>query len=123
MKLLGRGISLLALLLVVVSVDVRPAAGKTEEGLASSVTIFRDTYGVPHVDAPTDAGVLYGWAYAQAEDYFWQVEDSYIMALGRYAEVQGEDGLENDLLNRTFDVVPRARAAYDLLDSEMRTLV
>ena len=62
--------------------------------LAATVVIYRDGYGVPHIDAATDAGAVFGFAYAQAEDYFWQVEDTYILALGRYSEVHGAKGLE-----------------------------
>ena len=35
------------------------------EALAASVEIIRDTYGVPHIYAPTDAGVVFGAAWAQ----------------------------------------------------------
>ena len=51
------------------------------------VTIKRDQWGVPHVYGPTDASVVFGFVYAQAEDNFWQIEDTMIQALGRYAEV------------------------------------
>jgi len=54
------------------------------------VTIYRDTYGVPHVYGPTDASVVFGFVYAQAEDDFPQIEENYIRALGRAAEVYGE---------------------------------
>jgi len=43
--------------------------------LAHSVTIHRDTYGVPHIYGSTDASVVFGLMYAQAEDNFWQLED------------------------------------------------
>ena len=36
----------------------------------------------------------FGFAYAQAEDYFWQIEDTYVASLGRYAELYGDDGVE-----------------------------
>ena len=42
--------------------------------LARDVTIYRDTYGVPHVFGRTDASTVFGFAYAQAEDNFWRVE-------------------------------------------------
>ena len=45
------------------------------EKLAQQVTIYRDPYGVPHIDGPTDESVVFGFAFAQAEDYFWQIED------------------------------------------------
>jgi penicillin amidase len=80
----------------------------TAEQLAASVTIYRDGYGTPHIDGPTDAAVLFGLAYAQAEDNFWQVEDNYILALGRYSEVHGPAGLNSDFLNRAFEIVPRS---------------
>ena len=57
--------------------------------MAHSVTIYRDTYGVPHIFGPTDASCVFGYAYAQAEDNFWQIEDSYMRALGRASEVYG----------------------------------
>src|ERR1035441_8483836 len=39
--------------------------------IARSVTIYRDTYGVPHIFGPTDASCVFGYAYAQAEENFW----------------------------------------------------
>ena len=35
--------------------------------LRSQVTIYRDTYGIPHVFGETDAATMFGFAYAQAE--------------------------------------------------------
>src|SRR5215213_5090633 len=58
--------------------------------LARTVTIYRDIYGVPHVFGRTDASTVFGFAYAQAEDNFWRVEENFISALGRSSEVYGE---------------------------------
>ena len=73
----------LAIALVVLAATplASPAARKVDETgklerLARSVTIYRDSYGVPHIYGPTDASCVFGYAYAQAEDNFWQVEDS-----------------------------------------------
>ena len=92
------------------------------ERLAAQVTIYRDSYGVAHVDGRTDEAALFGFAYSQAEDYFWQIEDNYILALGRYAEVHGSRGLNSDLLNRAFEIVPRAKASFAALDPELKSL-
>jgi acyl-homoserine lactone acylase PvdQ len=67
------------------------------ERTARDVTIYRDSYGVPHVFGPTDASVIFGFVFAQAEDNFWQIEDSYIQALGRASEIYGEKSLDADL--------------------------
>lgn len=93
------------------------------EAMASSVTIYRDAYGSPHIDGPTDESVVFGFAYCQAEDYFWQLEDSYIMGMGRYAEIHGEAGLRNDLINRAFEIPRRSREDVAKLDPESRGIV
>jgi acyl-homoserine-lactone acylase len=61
------------------------------EAIAHSVTIYRDTYGVPHIYGPTDASVVFGFVYAQAEDNFPLIEENYIRALGRASEFYGPD--------------------------------
>ena len=92
------------------------------EVLARQVTIHRDQYGVPHIFGENDESVTFGFGYAQAEDYFWQVEDVYILALGRYAEVHGPRGLNSDLLNRAFEIVPRSRLDFAALDNTSQRL-
>lgn len=91
----------------------RAENGDLTEQWAKEVMIHRDEWGVPHVDAPTDLGAVFGFAYAQAEDYFWQIEDSYLQAIGRYAEAVGERGLPADLLNRNFEIATRSIEDFD----------
>src|SRR3954470_22897652 len=95
-------------------------AGPAPRQLARSVTIYRDTYGVPHIFAKTDAGAVFGLMYAQAEDNFWQLETDYIRALGRLAEVDGESGLANDVLRRAWEVERRGREHYDHATPQLR---
>ena len=92
------------------------------ESLARSVTIYRDTHGVPHVFGRTDASTVFGFAYAQAEDNFWRVEENFILALGRASEVYGERGLDEDRLNRTLEIPRLAHEEYARLDKQMRAL-
>jgi penicillin amidase len=92
------------------------------QSLAASVVIYRDRFGVPHIDAQTDAAAIFGFAYAQAEDYFWQVEDTYIMALGRYSEVHGPKGLNSDKLNHAFEIVRTSQEDFVKLDLEEQKL-
>ncbi len=81
--------------------------------LAKTVTIHRDAFGVPHVYGPTDASCVFGFVYAQAEDYFWQIEDSYLRSLGRAAEVYGEKSLPDDLVNRALEVTRLSQEEYN----------
>ncbi len=108
----------LAALLLCVSVSADDRLEKT----AQSVTIYRDSYGVPHVYGPTDASVIFGFVYAQAEDNFWQIEDSYIQALGRASEVYGEKSLDADLTNRTLEIARISQAEFPKLSSEMKEI-
>lgn len=80
--------------------------------LARSVTIYRDTYGVPHVFGPTDASCVFGYVYAQAENNFWQIEDGYIRALGRASELYGEKTLNDDEQVRALEIVQLSKAEY-----------
>ena len=66
--------------------------------ISRQVTIYRDVYGVPHVFGKSDAATVFGFAYAQAEDNFWQIENNYIRSIGRASEIYGEATLDNDRL-------------------------
>ena len=68
--------------------------------LSKQVTIHRNDRGVAHILGDTDEATILGAGYFQAEDFFWQSEDTAIQAIGRHAEVLGEKGLQTDLLTR-----------------------
>jgi acyl-homoserine-lactone acylase len=80
--------------------------------MAGSVTIMRDRFGVPHIYGPSDASVVFGHAYAQAEDHFEQLEHNVLYALGRSAELRGEQDFWDNLLARAFEIPRLARDEY-----------
>ncbi len=63
-------------------------------------TIYRDSYGVPHIYGKKDADAVFGLLYAQCEDDFSRVEMNYIEKLGRMAELKGSKALAYDLYIR-----------------------
>lgn len=91
--------------------------------LARDVTIYRDRYGVPHVFGTTDASTAFAFGYAQAEDNFPRLEDNFIRALGRRAELEGPRVAWQDRLNRALQIPRLARQEYYRLDPDMRKLV
>jgi acyl-homoserine-lactone acylase len=95
-------------------------AASGPEALARTVTIYRDTYGVPHVYAKTDAGAVFGLVYAMAEDNFWQLETDYIGLVGRQAEVDGLPGLMPDILVRAWEVEKNAKAHYEHASPQLK---
>ncbi len=80
---------------------------------AQEVTIIRDDFGVPHIYAKTDADAVFGLLYAQAEDDFNRIERNYVWAIGRLAEIEGEQAIFSDLRARLFMTTDEAKAAYD----------
>ncbi len=102
------------------AVRLAQGADVDAQELAKQVTIYRDAWGTPHIDGQTDAAVCFALGYAQCEDYFWQVEDTFLLGTGRYAEAHGKKGLNSDLLNRAFEIVPRSKADYAKIEPELR---
>ena len=106
----------------------RPAhCEETKDGgdwnaVARSVTIHRDSWGVPHIYGPTDASVVFGHLYAQAEDNFWQIEENFILATGRAAEVHGEEALPGDLLVRALEIERLSMEEYERSAPRLRAL-
>ncbi|NNL82964.1 MAG: acylase, partial [Winogradskyella sp.] len=80
---------------------------------ANNITIIRDNYGVPHIYGKTDADAVFGLLYAQCEDDFNRVEQNYIWATGRLAEVEGEQALYSDLRANLFMTEDEAKAYYN----------
>ncbi|MEO1009756.1 MAG: acylase [Bacteroidota bacterium] len=80
---------------------------------AERVTIIRDDFGVPHIYGKTDADAVFGLLYAQCEDNFNRVEQNYIWATGRLAEVEGRQALYSDLRANLFMTEDEAKANYE----------
>lgn len=80
---------------------------------AKNVTIIRDNYGVPHIYGKTDADAVFGLLYAQCEDDFNRVEQNYIWATGRLAEIEGKDALYSDLRANLFMTKDEAIEKYN----------
>jgi acyl-homoserine-lactone acylase len=84
-----------------------------QQARAANVTILRDDYGVPHIYGKSDADAVFGLLYAQSEDDFARVERNYIWAIGRLAEVDGEEKIFSDLRARLFMTELEAKQAYE----------
>ncbi len=60
------------------------------------IDIVRDSFGVPHIFAKTDAEVAYGLAWAAAEDDFKSMQEVILPAKNLMASVQGKKGAAGD---------------------------
>jgi acyl-homoserine lactone acylase PvdQ len=67
---------------------------------AADTTLYRDTWGVPHIYADDESAGMFALGYAQAED---RLEDIYLAirtGIGRLAEVKGKDFIQQDYMMR-----------------------
>lgn len=87
------------------------------------VTIYRDTYGVPHIYGDSEEAVLYGQGYAQAEDRLETLLKAYLKAQGKMARVFGERWIEEDYIQRLCRHAEVSRERYNEIDPHMRSLI
>lgn len=62
----------------------------------ANITIARDSFGVPHIFAPTDPEVAYGLAWAHAEDDFNTLQLVVLSGKAQLGKVLGKKGAEAD---------------------------
>lgn len=113
--IMNRIIYLLAFVLIMACKAENTKAPEVEkwETQAANIEIIRDDYGVPHIYGKTDADAVFGLLYAQCEDDFNRVEQNYIWAIGRLAELEGEEALYSDLRAKLFMSEEEAKANYE----------
>ena len=87
-------------------------AGPSGDDLAAQVTIRRDTYGVPHILAPTEAGVLFGQGYAVAEDHILALARLFLKARAEEAAYFGEAFSSSDFAVRELGMFEGAETGY-----------
>jgi penicillin amidase len=91
-------------------------------GLESQVTISRDRFGVPRIEARSSTDMCFGHGFCIGQDRLWQLEFYRRVANGRISEFAGEEGLAPDRLMRTLGLgriakgevatIPSAGRAY-----------
>src|SRR5690242_5590634 len=94
------------------------------KGLDSTVSVLRDSWGVPHITGDNVHDVAFAEGYVTAQDRLFQMEFNRRVAQGRLAEMfgAGEDDsiLDTDILLRTLDLYGAAR--YEEANLDARTL-
>jgi acyl-homoserine-lactone acylase len=96
-------------------------AGAAES--VEEVTVYRDTFGVPHIFAASEEGAAYGMGYAQAEDRLEELLKQYRRASGTMAEVFGPDFLQHDYRQRLWQHQAVAEANYPKLPAKVRAVI
>ena len=95
------------------------AAGTGAQAPSGEVTIYRDAYGVPHIEAQTREALSYGTGYALAQDRLFLTAAIRLTAQGRVSELLGSDSLPADrAMRRDFYDAADVQRQYDALPEE-----
>ncbi|MFZ1699369.1 MAG: penicillin acylase family protein [Pyrinomonadaceae bacterium] len=98
-----------------------PATKVVESGLSSSVTVRRDSRGIPYIEAISDADVYFAQGYTVASDRLWQMDLMRRVARGETAEIFGKQALEEDKRWRRFNFARIAEENLKYLSPDLRT--
>jgi len=88
---------------------------------AGKTVVYRDTWGVPHLYAPTVEAGLYAMGWAQAQDRPAALLENLMRALGESARFEGSGGVMTDVIVRMFDHYGEAKRRADVLRPDVRT--
>ena len=77
------------------------------------ITIARDSFGTPHIFAPTDAEVAYGLAWANAEDAFGETQDLIYTVKGYMGRLKGIEGAKIDFFVHAIGARKLVNEHYD----------
>ena len=91
-------------------------------GASMPVEVLRDTDGVPHIRAATEADAMFGLGVVHAQDRLWQMEFQRRLGRGRLAEILGPDALRTDRFFRVLDLDQIVTDNWPHLDAATRTL-
>ena len=86
------------------------------------IEIIRDNYGVPHIYAPSDVEVAYGFAWAQAEDHFKLIQEGYLAGNGLLGKLIGLKGAGADFLTQLIQSEETVDKYYNTLDKKFIAL-
>ena len=88
-----------------------------------NVTIYRDSYGVPHIHGITDRDAAYGLAWAHAEDDFKTIQYTFLPAVGKMGLCSGKEGVIMDYLAALLRCRKTAENHYSDLSDEVLLVI
>ena len=88
-----------------------------------NVTIYRDSYGVPHIHGITDRDAAYGLAWAHAEDDFKTIQYTFLPAVGKMGLFSGKEGVIMDYLASLLRCRKTAENHYSDLSDEVLLVI
>lgn len=90
-------------------------------GLSGSVTVTRDSHGVPTIDAASLEDVFFAQGYVTAQDRLWQMDIMRRFASGELSEILGPDTLKIDREQRILGLRTAAKKSLSMASMRDRS--
>ena len=91
----------------------RPGSGRDE----GKIVVYRDTWGVPHIYAPTVEGGMYAMGWTQAQDRPTQLLRNLARGIGEISRADGQSGIQSDVVSKTFRLYESSREQLQEIDA------
>ncbi|MGA9289329.1 MAG: penicillin acylase family protein [Anaerobacillus sp.] len=91
--------------------------------LGAPVSIYRDTSGVPHIEASSSKDLFMAQGYVTAQDRMFQMDLSRRQASGTLSEVIGESTIDKDKFFRTLGLRRAAEASFGAYSEEAQQVL
>lgn len=93
------------------------------KGISDNVNIYRDEFGVSHIEATNENDLYYALGYTHSQDRLWQMDLYRRIAEGKMSEVFGKDVLEYDKLFRTIGINKISYQFYQNLSPKSKEIL
>jgi acyl-homoserine-lactone acylase len=100
-----------------------PQSIPNDDSSIASATIRRDSFGVPHILAQSEAAAAFAHGYATAEDHFQEVTRLFLRARGEQAAVFGESFVGEDTNIQLFRIWEIADKQFAQLPPHMQGIL
>jgi penicillin G amidase len=89
-------------------------------GLLAPVTVYRDSAGVPHIEAESEQDLYFAQGYVTAQDRIFQMDLSRRQASGQLSEVVGAKAIDRDKFFRTLGLRRAAENSLAIYSEEAK---
>lgn len=105
--------------------DTLPDLTSTQRlpGLCADVRVWRDQWGIPHINAQSEWDMFFAQGFTTAQDRLFHMDADRHQALGRWAEWVGPVGVAADRLLRAAGMGRTARGDYDACAPDARAMI
>ena len=112
---------MLVLIVAFTSVSVMSAADLPGMGAdVGRTVVYRDTWGIPHIYAPTLEAGMYAMGWAQAEDRPEELFKNFLRALGESARFDGPKAMQSDMVSHLWDHYSTSKRYFERNRPEIR---